>query len=47
VHPGYSKTCTFAFLDVTPFVRNAMSAVVEDSFTKCFESQEKVRTPDV
>jgi glycerol-3-phosphate O-acyltransferase 3/4 len=43
VHPGYSKTCTFAFLDVTPFVRNAMSAVVEDSFTKCFESQEKVR----
>lgn len=43
VRPGYSKTTTFAFLDVTPFVRNAMSAVVEDSFTKCFESKEKVR----
>ena len=43
VRPGYSKTTSFAFLDVTPFVRNAMSAVVEDSFTKCFESKEKVR----
>lgn len=43
VRPGYSRTTTFAFLDITPFCRNAMAAVVEDSFTKCFESKEKVR----
>lgn len=43
VNPGYKRTTTLAFLDVAPFCRNAMAAVVEDSFTKCFESKEKVR----
>eukprot|EP00040_Diaphanoeca_grandis_P017286 m.89961 g.89961 ORF g.89961 m.89961 type:complete len:456 (-) comp26348_c0_seq4:350-1717(-) len=42
VQPKYTKTTTFAFLDITPFCRNAMHAIVEDSFTKCFESSERV-----
>jgi glycerol-3-phosphate O-acyltransferase 3/4 len=39
VVPGYSKTTQFAFLDVTPFCRDAMAAIVQDTFTQCFASQ--------
>eukprot|EP00039_Didymoeca_costata_P018929 m.335553 g.335553 ORF g.335553 m.335553 type:complete len:516 (+) comp17627_c0_seq1:354-1901(+) len=38
VSPGYSKTTSFAFLDVSPYCRDAISAIVEDSFTQCFEN---------
>eukprot|EP00035_Acanthoeca_spectabilis_P000642 m.74713 g.74713 ORF g.74713 m.74713 type:complete len:480 (+) comp10331_c0_seq2:155-1594(+) len=41
--PGYSRTTTFAFMDIAPFIRSAMDAIVRDSFTKCFESKERER----
>eukprot|EP00054_Salpingoeca_dolichothecata_P010707 m.59615 g.59615 ORF g.59615 m.59615 type:complete len:430 (+) comp19116_c0_seq1:70-1359(+) len=40
---NYQRTTTFGFLDVAPFVRNSMEAVVQDSFTQCFESRERDR----
>lgn len=43
VQPGYHKTTHFAFLDITPFCRDATSAIVKDSFTQCFESKDRVR----
>eukprot|EP00041_Stephanoeca_diplocostata_P019943 m.437076 g.437076 ORF g.437076 m.437076 type:complete len:465 (+) comp21430_c0_seq1:242-1636(+) len=43
VQPDYKKTTTFAFLDITPFCRNAAEAMVHDTFTACFESQDRVR----
>ena len=41
VQPGYHKTTQFAFLDVTPYCRDAMSAIVQDTFTQCFESKQQ------
>eukprot|EP00038_Savillea_parva_P008186 m.175293 g.175293 ORF g.175293 m.175293 type:complete len:520 (+) comp13966_c0_seq1:71-1630(+) len=41
--PGYSRTTTFAFMDITPFLRSAVDAILRDSFTKCFESKDRVK----
>jgi len=41
VQPGYHKTTQFAFLDVTPYCRDAMSAIVQDTFTQCFQSKQQ------
>jgi len=42
VQPGYHKTTQFAFLDVTPYCRDAMSAIVQDTFTQCFQSKQQI-----
>eukprot|EP01137_Pigoraptor_chileana_P006431 Opistho-2@50818 len=37
--PTYKRTTTLGLLDMAPFARNAVESVVQDSFTRCFESR--------
>eukprot|EP01136_Pigoraptor_vietnamica_P006670 Opistho-1_new@39864 len=37
--PSYKRTTTLGFLDLAPFARNAIESIVQDSFTRCFESR--------
>lgn len=39
---AYKRTTTFGFMDLAPFVRNGMEAIVQDSFTQCFVSKPRV-----
>lgn len=31
------RVTTFGFLDIAPFIRNAVEAIQQDSFTQCFQ----------
>jgi len=42
IQPNYHKTTQFAFLDISPFSRDAMSGIVRDSFTQCFTNYKRI-----
>ncbi|KJE94836.1 lysophosphatidic acid acyltransferase [Capsaspora owczarzaki ATCC 30864] len=37
-NPSYKRKTQFGFLDLAPLARNAVQCLVQDDFTKCFES---------